>query len=249
MLAESRKGAHPAHRLRPPEPALYAGWSRDRGVAIVTLAPELPGAVDAVRALTAAGVVVSLGHTDASAVAVEAAVDAGARMVTHLFNAMPGLGHREPGPVGVALSDERLVAGIIVDGLHVAPDVVRIVWRLLGPDRLLLVSDAAAALGLPDGRTVLGEQDVVVDAGAVRLEDGTLAGSAAGLDACVRNLAAYVGCSFDEALAAATLVPAALLGRTDIGRLRVGARADLALLGDDGCVAMTIVGGEVAWKS
>lgn len=249
MLAESRKGAHAAHRLRPPEPSVYAGWSRDAGVAIVTLAPELPGAIDAVRALTAAGVVVSIGHTDASTVEINAAIDAGARMVTHLFNAMPGLGHREPGPVGVALGDQRLVAGLIVDGLHVAPDVVTLAWKLLGPSRLLLVSDAAAALGLPDGRTVLGEQGVVVEAGAVRLEDGTLAGSAAGLDACVRNLAAYAGCSFDEAVAAATSVPAALLGRSDIGRIRVGAPADLVLLEDDGCLAMTIIGGDVAWRS
>jgi N-acetylglucosamine-6-phosphate deacetylase len=249
MLAESRKGAHPAHRLRAPDPALYGGWSRDAGVAIVTLAPELPGAVDAVRALTGAGVTVAIGHTAASAVAVAAAVDAGATMVTHLFNAMPGLGHREPGPVGVALSDERLVAGLIVDGLHVAPDVVRLVWRLLGPDRLLLVSDAAAALGLPDGRTVLGEQPVVVEAGAVRLEDGTLAGSAAGLDACVRNLAAFAGCSFDQAVAAATAVPADLLGRRDVGRLRVGSSADLVVFGADGCAVATVAGGQVAWKS
>ena len=212
MIAPARKGAHPEHWLRPPSLDLVDGWSREAGVVLATVAPELPGALDVIAALASRDIVVSVGHTDATAAEVAAAVDAGARVVTHLGNAMPPLHAREPGPVGAALGGSRLVAGLIVDGHHLDPLFVRTAWRALGPDRFLSVSDTTAALGLPDGPARLGDQDVVVSGGTVRLADGTLAGSAASLPDCLRTLVAQTGCTIEEAVATATTTPLALLG-------------------------------------
>jgi N-acetylglucosamine-6-phosphate deacetylase len=143
---------------------------------------------------------------------VAAAVAAGARCVTHLGNAMPPMFAREPGPIGAALGGSDLVAGVIVDGHHLAPEFVRTAWRALGPTRFLSVTDTTAALGLPDGPTRLGTQDVVLADGAVRLPDGTLAGSAASLLDCLRILVATVGCPVEDAVATATTTPLRLLG-------------------------------------
>jgi N-acetylglucosamine-6-phosphate deacetylase len=211
MISPQRKGAHPPQWLRDPSPELVAGWSREAGVAMVTLAPELPGALDVVAELVGRGVVVSVGHTSASAAEVAAAVDAGARCFTHLGNAMPPVSPRDPGPVGVALGSD-LVAGLIVDGHHLDPWFVRTAWRALGPTRFLSVSDTTAALGLPDGPTRLGDQEVVLADGAVRLADGTLAGSAASLLDCVRLLVEQTGCTLADAVATATSTPLRLLG-------------------------------------
>lgn len=212
MIAPARKGAHPERWLRPPSLELVDGWSREAGVAMVTIAPELPGAIDVVERLVARGVVVSVGHTAAATADVVAAVEAGARCVTHLGNAMAPLLAREPGPVGVALGADRLVAGVIVDGHHLDPHFVRAAWRALGSERFVSVSDTTAALGLPDGPARLGDQDVIVSAGTVRLADGTLAGSAASLLDCLRLLVAQTGCTLDEAVATATTTPLTLLG-------------------------------------
>jgi len=212
MIAPSRKGAHPEHWLRPPSLDLVDGWSREAGVVMATIAPELPGALEVIERLVAEGVVVSVGHTAAGTAQVVAAVEAGARCITHLGNAMAPVLPRDPGPVGVALGGSDLVAGVIVDGHHLDPHFVRTAWRALGPERFLSVSDTTAALGLPDGATRLGDQDVVVADGTVRLHDGTLAGSAASLLGCLRVLVAQTGCSVEDALATATSTPLALLG-------------------------------------
>jgi N-acetylglucosamine-6-phosphate deacetylase len=216
---------------------------------MVTLAPELPGALEVVELLAGRGVVVSLGHTAATPDQMDAAAAAGARAVTHLYNGMPGLGHREPGPVGAALSGTgpagELVCGVIVDGLHVHPRTVAATWRALGPGRFLAVSDTTAALDLPPGRSVLGRHEVVVADGAVRLaSDGrTLAGSAVGVDDCVRRLAEYTGCTPAEAVGAATAVPARLFPGRGLGE----PGADATLLDADLRVAATVVGGRVAY--
>jgi N-acetylglucosamine-6-phosphate deacetylase len=212
MLAAARRGAHPEEWLRPPSAEVVDGWSREAGVAMVTLAPELPGALDVVRLLVDRGVVVSIGHTEATAAEVAAAVEAGATCLTHLGNAMPALVPRDPGPIGAALGHDSLVAGVIVDGHHLGADFVRAAWRALGPDRFLSVSDTTAALGMPDGPARLGHREVVVAGGTVRLPDGTLAGSAASLRDCVRLLVEQTGCSTAEALATATTTPLRLLG-------------------------------------
>ena len=229
MLAPTRRGAHPADLLVSPSPALVDGWSRADGVLMATIAPELPGALEVIRLLHARGVVVSVGHTDADSAQVTAAVVAGATCVTHLGNAMRPMLTREPGPVGVALGGKDLVAGVIVDGHHLDPLTLMAVWRALGPDRFLSVSDATAALGLPDGPTRLGAQDVVLAEGAVRLMDGTLAGSATPVSRCLALLLALTGCSVAEAVATATTTPARLVDDPTRGRLVPGARADLVL--------------------
>ena len=248
FLAPERRGAHPAEHLLAPDPSLVAGegWSRQSGVALVTLAPELPRALDVVRELVAAGVVVSAGHSSASAEEATAAIDAGVRAVTHLFNAMGPLHHRDPGLAGVALSDERVRVGAIADGIHLHPATVALAARALG-DRLCLVTDAVAALGMPAGRVPLGVLEAFATEDGVRLADGTLAGSDLSLDRAVRNLVAFAGVSLPEAVAAATMAPAALLGLGDRGVIRTGAVADLTLLDTGGAVVATVVGGRVAF--
>jgi N-acetylglucosamine-6-phosphate deacetylase len=250
MLAAGKRGAHPPAFLREPSAALVDGWSRAAGVAMVTLAPELPGALPVIRALVERGVVVSVGHTEATYAEVEAAVAAGARAITHLFNGMPGLHHREPGPVGAALAGTELVAGVITDGLHVHPAAVAAAWRALRPGRFLLVSDATAALDLPPGQlTTLGEHGVVAADGAARLADrpDVLAGTVIGLDECLRRLVAYTRCPVVEAVGAASLTPARRLGLDDRGPLRPGAHGDVVLLDPQLAVVSTVVGGEVAY--
>jgi N-acetylglucosamine-6-phosphate deacetylase len=250
MISPGRRGAHPEQWLRPPTLELVEGWSRGAGVVMATIAPELPGALAVIAELRARGVVVSVGHTEATAAEVQAAVDAGATCATHLYNAMTPLTAREPGPVGAALGSAGLTAGLIVDGVHLDPYAVRAAWNALGPDRFWSVSDTTAALGLGDGPTRLGDQDVVVRDGAVRLADGTLAGSAASLAHCVRTLWTTTGCSLAEALATATSTPARIVRDSRRGSLALGSRGDVVLLDADAGtgrleVVATVVGGAV----
>lgn len=252
LIASERRGAHPAARLVGSASELPEVWSREAGVRLVTLAPELPGAIDLVGRLTAAGVVVSLGHTDADTATTLAALDAGAVAVTHLGNAMPPLRAREPGPVGVALVDPRVTAGVIADGHHHHPASLRLLWRDLGPERFLAVSDTTAALGMPPGPARLGDQQVVLADGAVRLADGTLAGSAASVLDCLAVLARVTGLDLQTVAPAATTTPARLVGELDRGRLEVGARGDLVVVdpsGDSPTVVATVVGGVVVHET
>lgn len=244
FLAESRRGAHDAAWLRDPTAAdvqelLAAGTDLLR---LVTLAPERDGALDAVRTFVAAGVLVSVGHSDATAAQVAAAADAGARMVTHLYNAQRPLLHREPGVVGQALTDDRLTSGLILDLHHVSAQAARIAFAA-APGRIALVTDAGAPAGMPPGRYALGGQPVVLEHGSPPLrDDGTIAGSALRLDDSVAN-AVGLGVDLATAVAAASTVPADLLGRTDLGRIAPGATADLVWLGDDLRAVGTWVGG------
>lgn len=230
FLAPERRGAHAPQHLRSPDLGLTEAWSRDAGVAMVTLAPELPGALDLVKTLVDRGVVVSLGHSAATATQVRAAVDAGAHGVTHLFNAMPSLHHREPGLAGVALTDERLTVGVIADGLHLDPTVVDLAARALG-ERLALVTDAVAALGVAPGPIRLGDVEALADSDSVRLPDGTLAGSVLSLDQAVGNLMRFAGVGLEDAVRAVTQTPASLLGlEGERGVIAPGAVGDLVLL-------------------
>ena len=246
MLSPAYNGAHPVEHQRLPDPALYADWSPATGVALVTIAPELPGALAAIETLVARGIAVSVGHSAAGPLEVSAAADAGARGVTHLFNAMGALHHRELGTVGAALADDRLLCGLIADGLHVHPAVVRLAWDRLGPERTVLVSDAVWALGAPAGPHRLGDTLVVADGSGVRTGDGRLAGSLLGLDDGLRTLLA-AGASRADAVAAATATPAALLGLADRGHLRPGAVGDVVLLTPALEVVATVVRGRLAY--
>jgi N-acetylglucosamine-6-phosphate deacetylase len=250
MLNAGRRGAHDARWLRSPAPDVIAGWSREAGVALVTLAPELPGALDVVRELRRRGVVVAAGHTDATEAETVAGIEAGITAVTHLFNAMRPFSHRDPGVIGVVLAGGgELVAGMIVDGIHVSPTAVAAAWRALGPGRLMLVTDAVAALGLPAGPVRLGSLAAMAGPDGVRTADGTLAGSTLSMDRAVRNLMAFTGCSIEEAVACASATPAAVLGDASRGALSPGCRGDVAVLDPGGDVVITVVGGEVVWRS
>jgi len=244
FLSPSKRGAHPEALLRLPTLDAIEGWTRDAGVAVVTVAPDLPGAPEVIAALVERGVIVSLGHTPATAEQATAAVDAGARWVTHLFNAMAPLHHRQPGLAGVALSDQRLHVGLIPDGIHVDPLVVSTAQRALG-ERLTIVTDAVAALGMPAGTQALGRTEVHIDDTGVRLADGTLAGSHLAMDQGARNLVAFTGCGAAAAVHAASTAPARLLGDLDRGHLGTGARADVVVLTDDLHVVSTYVGGDL----
>ncbi len=245
FLSPARAGAHRRDWIVPPSPGAVAELlDAGRGVLrLVTLAPETDGALAAIAALTAAGIVVSLGHSDATAAEVAAGASAGARMVTHLFNAQRGLHHREPGVVGQALTDYRLTSGLIVDLSHVSAPACAIAFAA-APGRICLVTDAAACAGMPPGRYLLGGQPVELppDGGAPVRPGGTLAGSALRMDQAVAN-AVGVGLGLAEAVAAASRIPADLIGRPDLGRLATGAAADLAWLGDDLRTRATWAGG------
>jgi N-acetylglucosamine-6-phosphate deacetylase len=248
MLNPGKKGAHNPAYILPPSLEVIEGWSPENGVRLVTLAPEIPGALDVIQELRRRGVVVSAGHSLASFDEALRAFDAGVTKGTHLFNAQPPLDHRQPGLAAALLTDRRVTVGLIADGIHVHPAVIDLAWRMKGPRGLVLVTDAMAALGMPPGTYHLGDYDVIVDAASARLANGTLAGSILTQDAAVRNLVRYTGCSLAEALAAASLNPANLLGFETKGRLEPGADADLVLLNAEGYIQSTWIAGKVVFQ-
>jgi len=247
MLSPGRHGAHALELLRTPTPELVEGWSPQAGVLITTIAPELPGALEVIRLLADRGVVVSLGHTVATLEQFEAGAAAGARAVTHLHNGMAPLGNREPGPVGAVLGGGDLVAALIVDGVHVHPRTVAASWKALGRKRFLAVTDTTSALDQPDGHSRLGGVDVEIRDGALWLTDGSgsLGGSAIGLDDAFRLLARFTGADPADALAAATTVPADLIARPELGRLRPGGPADVVIFDPELHTVATVIGGQL----
>ena len=248
FLSPKRHGAHDPALLRDPTPeAVDALIEAAPGLLRMhTLAPERPGALAAIRRLVDAGVLVSVGHSDATAEQTEAAADAGARLVTHLFNAMRPLHHREPGVVGQGLADPRLTCGLIADLHHVAAPICRLAFAA-APGRIVLVTDAVAAAGMPPGTYDLGGQQVSVDPlGLPRRPDGTLAGSGLRLDAAIANVVA-AGVDLRSAVDAASRLPADILGRPDLGRIEAGGTADLVWLGDDLSARATWLAGRLAF--
>jgi N-acetylglucosamine-6-phosphate deacetylase len=233
FLSPDHAGAHRPEALRSPADGV-PGYFSSAAVRLVTIAPELPGAIELIRELHARGVTVALGHSGASTAVARSALDAGARLVTHLFNAMAPLHHRAPGLAGVALADARAYVGVIADGVHVDPLVLEIVRRAAGA-RVVLVSDATPAAAAPPGRYELGGVAIEgISDGAPRLADGRLAGSSSTLDVAVRNWASMTEATIAEALVAATEAPAAALG---VGAgLHPGSPADVVLFDDHGNV-------------
>ncbi|MBA3409590.1 MAG: N-acetylglucosamine-6-phosphate deacetylase [Geodermatophilaceae bacterium] len=250
FLAERRRGAHRADLLSDPDPALIEDLLTAAGgcLTYMTLAPERAGAIAAIRQLTSAGVRVALGHTDADAPTVRAAADAGATLVTHLYNAQRPMRHRDPGTVGAALTDPRLTCGLIVDLHHVAPIAVEIAFRAAA-GAIALVTDAVAAMGMPAGSYQLGGDRLEIAPGLPpRRADGAIAGSALRMDEAIANAVLHCGVDLGAAINAATQIPASAIGRNDLGRLAPGAPADLAWLGDDLIARTTWVGGQRAWS-
>lgn len=237
-----RTGAHDTRAVIP----IDAEWLGDLPdvVALVTLGAELHDALGAITALAGRGVVVSIGHSGAPAARAVEAFDAGATMVTHLFNAMGPLHQREPGVAGAALVDDRVTAGLIADLVHVHPAMLRTAFRTKGPGRVALVTDAVAWRA---GH--LAAADVTLVDGAPRLADGTIAGSALTMDVAVRNVVEAAGVPLADALTAASTTPADVLGDRSRGRIEPGARADLAVLDrDDLEVRRTLIAGTAAWE-
>jgi N-acetylglucosamine-6-phosphate deacetylase len=246
FLNPARRGVHPAENLCAPtaervEELLQAAHGSIR---LCTIAPELPGAREAIAQLVAAGVRTSLGHTDASFDQTVEALDVGARRATHLFNAMPPVHHRRPGPVPALLADPRVYLELIADGVHVDPNLVRVLMcasDLAG--RIVLVSDGTDVAGLPDGQHRRWEgTEVVVREGRSYTTEGSVAGSTSTLMDCVR-VAASAGVPVATALAAASHAPARSLGLTDRGHVQAGCWADLLILDDQLNIDMTILHG------
>jgi N-acetylglucosamine-6-phosphate deacetylase len=253
FISPERRGVHDVRFMVEPTAAHLDPLLTDpdvrRQITMLTLAPELPGALAAIRRLTAAGIVVSIGHSDALGAQVHEAVVAGARMVTHIFNAQRGFGHREPGVAGQALFESAMTIGLIADFQHVSPEACAITLNA-APGRVALVTDAVAPAGMPPGIYELGGQQIQVSPGEplARNLDGTIAGAAMFLDHAVRNLAG-IGRGIAEVLSAASTVPADVLGRADLGRLAAGARADVVWWSDDLHPLRTWISGQEVYRA
>jgi N-acetylglucosamine-6-phosphate deacetylase len=246
FISHVRRGVHPQENLVTPSlTAFERFWQAARGrIRVMTIAPELPGAMEVIAEAARRGVCVSLGHSDADLNAGRAAVGAGARHATHTFNAMRPLDHREPGILGEVLSDEHLSADIIADGVHVDPAVVDLFIKAKGPEGAVLITDATAATGMPEGRYRLGSLEVEVKDGKC-MASGKLAGSVLTMDRAVRNVMEFARWDLQKALRLATLNPARVATLSGRGELKPGARADVVVLSPNGEVRNTIIGGKV----
>ena len=246
FLSHVRRGAHPpANLLLPTLPAFNRFWQAARGhIRVMTIAPELDGAREVIAEAAQRGVCVSLGHSDADLNSTRAAVAAGARHATHTFNAMRPLHHRTPGIIGEVLTDSRVSADIVADGIHLDPVVVELFLKAKGPDLAVLITDAMSATGMPDGRYRLGTFEVEVKDGRC-LVDGTLAGSVLTMDRAVRNVMQFAHWDLQQAVRLATLNPARVAGLANRGKIEAGAEADFVVLSPRGEVRSAIVRGEV----
>ena len=244
FISHARRGVHPSENLlRPTLAAFERFWQAARGrIRMMTIAPELDGALEVIAEASRRGVCVSLGHSDADLRTSERGIAAGAHHATHTFNAMRPLNHRDPGILGAVLTDSRVSADIIADGVHLDPTIVRLFARAKGPEQTVLITDATAATGMPDGTYQLGSLKVEVRDGLCT-SDGRLAGSVLTMDRAVRNLAQFAGWTLEQAVAAASLNPARVGGLSGKGALIAGAAADFVVLNAVGEVERTFVGG------
>jgi len=246
FLSHLRRGVHPPESLLPPTLDTFQRfWQASLGkIKVMTIAPELPGALEVISEAAKLGVCVSMGHSDATQEQAKAGIAAGGRHATHTFNAMRPLGHRDPGIVGEVLSNVATTADIIADGVHLHPSIVRVFVQAKGAERTVLVTDATAATGMPDGRYMLGPLEVEVRGGKC-LHDGKLAGSVLTLDRAVRNAMEFAGIDLQQSLRLATLNPARAL-KIGAGVLREGSAADLVVLTPSGDVRATLAHGAIA---
>ena len=244
FLSHLRRGVHPPKDLLAPAMSTFDRfWEAARGhISLLTIAPELEGAIELIAEVRKRGICVSLGHSDADLDQTRAAIAAGARHATHTFNAMRPLDHRSPGILGEVLSNPLLTADLIADGIHVHPAVVRLFLEAKGAENAVLITDALAAAGMPDGRYRLGELEIDVKEGKC-LHQGTLAGSVLTLDRAVGNIMEFAQWTLERSLPTATLNPARVVGIESKGTVQPGADADLVALSAKGEVRSTIAKG------
>ena len=244
FISHARRGVHPPENLQTPKLSTFEQfWQAARGlIRMMTIAPELEGASEVIAAAARRGVCVSLGHSDADFSAAERGIAAGAWHATHTFNAMRALDHRSPGILGAVLTDRRVSADIIADGVHLDPAIVKLVAEAKGPEQTVLITDATSATGMPDGRYHLGNIEVEVRDGKC-MADGKLAGSVLTMDRAVRNLARFAEWNLAQAVAAASQNPARVAKIANKGALAAGADADFGVLNAEGEVLPTFNGG------
>lgn len=246
FISPVRRGAQPAGQIRKPSVEVAEKLVKAAGgtAMIAVLAPELPRALDLLEYFRGKGLRVGLGHSDATLEETNRAIDAGATHGVHCYNGMRPFSHHDPGIVGAVLTDGRVCAELICDGVHVDPAAVRLLVRAKGLERVILVTDSVSAAGMPDGKYRLGSFSVFVTGGVCRTEEGNLAGSTATMDSNLRNLAAFTGASFESCLPCATLNPARLLGiEKQKGVIAAGADADLVVMDKNYYVTQTYVRG------
>ncbi len=246
FLSHAKRGVQPAAHLLAPDIGIFDRLfdAAEGHVRLMTLAPELPGAVELTAHATRRGVRVSLGHSDATAAETRAAIDAGAVSSTHTFNAMRALDHREPGILGTVLTNDALYAELICDGIHTKPEIVRLWWRAKGSERAILVTDAMSATGMPPGTYQLGGFPVQVADGRATA-NGVLAGSVLTLDRALSNFVGFTGASIEQGVRLMTANPAAMTGLSDqTGTLAPGMPANLVAVDATGHLAGSFVGGQ-----
>ncbi|HTV06050.1 MAG TPA: N-acetylglucosamine-6-phosphate deacetylase [Acidobacteriaceae bacterium] len=247
FLSPKKKGAHPERLLLTPSIRVFDQmWEASEGtIKLMTIAPELPNALDVIARATSLGVRISMGHSNATGAEAKAGVKAGAASATHTYNAMRNFDHKEAGLIGETLTNDNLYAEMICDGFHVDPPAVDMYWRCKGPERAILITDAMVAAGMPDGKYKLGELDVQVIGGKCVLNENTLAGSTLTLDRGVKNFARFTGASIGEAARLASRNPARMTGLDgEVGVLAIGRSADITVLSAEHDVVATILRGE-----
>lgn len=252
FIAAAHKGAQPLEYVKAPDCAVFDEYNRASGKAIriVSLAPEVEGAEEFIRHLTANGIVTSIGHTGAKYADIEKAVENGATNVTHTFNAQTALHHREIGTVGSAMLLDELNCELIADTIHVSVPAMRLLVKNKPLDKLTLITDAMRAKGIPDGVSELGGQAVYVKNGEARLEDGTLAGSVLRMNRAIQNMVEKVGVPYTQAVDYATINPAKTLKIDgEAGSIKVGKRADFTVLNQAFDVLMTVRGGKIIYQA
>ena len=249
FVSHAKKGMHPAEWILPPTVKVFDQlWEASRGtIRLMTIAPEVPGAMEVIGRAVQVGVRVSIGHSNATAAEARAAVAGGAKSATHTFNAMRAMDHREPGILGVVLDEDGLYGELICDGVHVSPEAVRLWWRTKGAERAMLVTDSMEAAGMPDGEYVLGGVPVHVAGGVCTTASGVLAGSVLTMDRAVMKVREFTGCSLEEAVRMASANPARMLGLG--GDVRVGEWADLNRFDGAGRLVGTVLRGQAVTRT
>jgi N-acetylglucosamine-6-phosphate deacetylase len=245
-----RRGTHKLSNIYAPDATLFQKWisASDSAIRLVTIAPEADGSDVLMRLAQAAGLTVAMGHSDASLEQAKAAADRGIRYAVHTFNAMREFTHRDPGIIGEVLSDDRIFAEIIADGIHVHPAVIHSFARSKGPERILLMTDAISATDMPDGEYVLGPNTVSVTNGVCRDAEGRLAGSTLTQETALKNFAEWSEFSIDEAILTLTQNPAQVLGLKKKGVIEPGADADVTILDSNFHVLKTVVAGKLVFS-